>query len=136
MYTVKEVAKQLNLSEHTIRFYTDKGLVPMVTRDKNNIRLFGEDAINCLTAIKCLRDTGMPLEAIKHYIDLCLEGDDTIPMRQQIIIRQRNEAKLQLEEAQKRLDFLNKKVEIYDQIVSQKIPDTMNPRNWPERTVV
>lgn len=26
MYTVKEAAKQLDLLEHTIRFYTDKGI--------------------------------------------------------------------------------------------------------------
>ena len=26
MYTVKEAAKQLGFTEHTIRFYTDKGL--------------------------------------------------------------------------------------------------------------
>nr|WP_226002096.1 MerR family DNA-binding transcriptional regulator [Paenibacillus sp. BJ-4] len=26
LYTVKEVAKLLDLTEHTIRFYTDKGL--------------------------------------------------------------------------------------------------------------
>lgn len=39
MYTVKEVAKLLGLTEHTIRYYTDKGLVPTIQRDKNNIRL-------------------------------------------------------------------------------------------------
>jgi len=34
MYTVKEVAKLLDLTEHTVRYYTDKGLVPSVQRDK------------------------------------------------------------------------------------------------------
>lgn len=33
MYTVKEVSKQLGLTQHTIRYYTDKGLVPNVQRD-------------------------------------------------------------------------------------------------------
>ena len=28
MYTVKEIAKCLNMTEHTIRYYTDMGLVP------------------------------------------------------------------------------------------------------------
>lgn len=39
MYTVKENAKQLGFTEHTIRFYTDKGLVPGVMRDQNNCQL-------------------------------------------------------------------------------------------------
>lgn len=34
MYTVKDVAKLLDLTEHTVRFYTDKGLVPSLQRDK------------------------------------------------------------------------------------------------------
>ena len=56
MFTVKDVSKMLDLTEHTVRFYTDKGLVPSVKRDKNNIRLFDEESINWLTGVKYLRD--------------------------------------------------------------------------------
>ena len=65
MYTVKDVAKQLALSEHTIRFYTDKELIPGVLRDKNNKRLFTEEAINWLIGVKYLKECGMSLDAIK-----------------------------------------------------------------------
>ena len=44
MYTVKEVSRLLGLSEHTTRFYSDKGLVPSLRRDKNNNRIF--DAVS------------------------------------------------------------------------------------------
>lgn len=46
MYSVKEVAKLLDLTEHTVRYYTDKGLVPNIKRDKNNNRLFDDKSIN------------------------------------------------------------------------------------------
>lgn len=130
MYTVKEVSKQLKLSEHTIRFYTDKNLIPMLKRDKNNIRLFDEESINCLIAVKHLRDTGMSIEAIKEYINLCMKGNSTIKERKIIIMKQRNIAEKQLQEAKKRLDYLNKKVELYEKISEGIIDDTMNPRNW------
>ena len=130
MYTVKEVSKQFKLSEHTIRFYTDKNLIPMLKRDKNNIRLFDEESINCLIAVKHLRDTGMSIEAIKEYINLCMKGDSTIKERKIIIMKQRNIAEKQLQEAKKRLDYLNKKVELYEKISEGIIDDTMNPRNW------
>ena len=130
MLTVKEVSEELALSEHTIRFYTDEGLVPSVIRGQNNRRLFDENAINCLIAIKHLRKTGMPLGEIKTYIHLCLEGDTTIPERHHIMTTQRDLAKLQLEEAQQRLAFLEMKVDIYDDILAKKRPDMMNPRNW------
>ena len=64
MYTVKEAAKQLGFTEHTIRFYTDKGLVPSVIRDKNNCRLFTEESMNWLIGIKHLKECGMTLDAI------------------------------------------------------------------------
>lgn len=35
MYTVKEIAKLLDMTEHTVRSYTDMGLVPSLKRDKN-----------------------------------------------------------------------------------------------------
>lgn len=130
MYTVKEVSKRLKLSEHTIRFYTDKNLIPMLKRDKNNIRLFDEESINCLIAVKHLRDTGMSIEAIKEYINLCMKGNSTIKERKIIIMKQRNIAEKQLQEAKKRLDYLNKKVELYEKISEGIIDDTMNPRNW------
>ena len=63
MYTVKEAAKQLGFTEHTIRFYTDKGLVPSVIRDKNNCRLFTEESMNWLIGIKHLKECGMTLDA-------------------------------------------------------------------------
>jgi hypothetical protein len=46
MYTVKEVAKLLNMTEHTVRYYTDMGLVPSLKRDKNGNRLFDEKSKN------------------------------------------------------------------------------------------
>jgi DNA-binding transcriptional MerR regulator len=40
MYTVKDVAKIMDVSEHTIRFWAKSGLLPTVKRDDNNVRLF------------------------------------------------------------------------------------------------
>lgn len=126
MYTVKEASEKLGITEHTIRYYTDKGLVPMLTRDKNNNRLFDEGAIGCLLTIKCLRETGMSLAAIKTYIMLSTQGDSTVNARFQIIQEQQKIASTQLEEAKHRLAFLNTKAEIYRNILENGAPDNMN----------
>lgn len=42
MYTVKEIAKLLNMSEHSVRYYCDTGLVPSLKRNKNGSRIFNE----------------------------------------------------------------------------------------------
>lgn len=135
MYTVKEVSNILGLTEHTVRFYTDKGLVPSVKRDKNNNRLFDEESVNWLTGVKYLRDCGMPLEAVKEYVQLCLDGDATIEQRYQIILRQQAAARAQLEEAARRLEYMEKKAELYREIMERHIPDRMNPANWPVKSV-
>ncbi len=130
MYTVKEVAEKLNFTEHTIRFYTDRGLVPSIQRDKNNIRLFDEESMNWLICVKHLKECGMSIESIKNYVDLCQKGDSTIPARYEIILEQSAHAYAQLEEAKQRAKYMKKKVEYYLNVITHGIPDNSNPENW------
>lgn len=132
MYTVKEVAKLLGLTEHTIRYYTDKGLVPTIQRDKNNIRLFDDDSINWLTGVKYLKQCGMSVEDIKSYVDLCLLGDSTIHERYQIIMEYKAAAVAQLEEAKLKVKYMEDKASHYLDIINHVIPDDTNPAKWAD----
>jgi DNA-binding transcriptional MerR regulator len=131
MYTVKEVAKMLDLSEHAIRFYTDKGLIPSLLRDKNNNRLFNEESVNWLIGVKILKQCGMSIEAIKTYADLCIKGDSTIQERYEIILRQKEHAVLQLQAARNTVDYLEAKSNYYLNIIEGVIADSSNPAKWP-----
>ncbi|WP_430489054.1 MerR family transcriptional regulator [Rossellomorea marisflavi] len=130
LLTVKDVSRLLDLTEHTIRFYTDKGLVPSLKRDEHNKRLFDEESISWLTGIKYLKQSGMSVEDIKAYVDLCLEGHDTIEERYAIIENQRAIAQEQLKEAWERVDFMEEKARHYHEILTKKIPDDTNPGKW------
>jgi len=134
MHTVKETALLLDMSEHTVRFYTDKGLVPNLKRDKNNNRQFDEESINWLTGIKYLKQSGMPLDKIKRYIDLCLEGDSTIPQRYAIILEQKEAALAQLEQARERAEYMIRKAEGYREIHEHRLSDIANPATWSAET--
>jgi len=130
MYTVKEAALITGLTEHAVRFYTDKGLVPSVQRNEHNIRLFDEESINWLHGVKCLKQSGMPIEAIKTYVDLCLEGDTTIPQRYKLIMEHKDAALAKLEEARRHVAHLEEKTALYQAILEHRSPDTTNPGNW------
>lgn len=130
MHTVKEAALITGLTIHTVRFYTDKGLVPSVQRNKDNIRLFDEESINWLYGAKCLKNTGMPIKVIKMYVDLCLEGDSTVPQRCALMMEYREASLVQLEEAKRLVAHLEQKAAQYQDILEQRIPDITNPRNW------
>ncbi len=130
MYTVKEASLITGLTEHAVRYYTDKGLVPSVQRNKNNIRMFDEESINWLYGAKCLKQTGMPIKVIKMYVDLCLEGDSTVQERCALMMEYREAALTQLEDAKRRVDHLEQKAAQYQAILEQRAPDTTNPANW------
>lgn len=130
MYTVKEAAQITGLTEHAVRFYTDKGLVPSVQRNENNIRMFDEESINWLHGVKCLKQSGMPIEIIKKYVDLCIEGDSTIPQRYALMMDHKEAALAKLEEAKRHVAHLEEKTTLYQAILEHRSPDTTNPGNW------
>ncbi|MGG7178356.1 MerR family transcriptional regulator [Clostridium paraputrificum] len=130
MYTVKEIAKCLNMTEHTVRYYTDMGLVPTLKRNKNGNRLFDENSKNWLIGIKNLRGSGMSIQAIKDYVDLCLEGESTLEKRYEIILEQKKKVEEQLREINERYKYIEYKEKWYLDIMNNRIPDNSNPGTW------
>lgn len=130
MYSVKQISKKLNLSEHTIRYYTDLGLVPSLIRDKNGHRLFDEQSVNWLIGIKNLRSSGMSIQAVKEYVDLCLQGEKTLEQRYRVILQQKNIIEKQMTEVQAQYQYMTNKVKWYEDIMNHKIEDNSNPGNW------
>lgn len=119
VYTVKQLSEKYQLSAHTIRYYDDQGLFPDVTRDSNGTRLFSEEHLDWINLVLCLRKTGMSISDIKHFIELCQEGDHTIPERYEIILNQKKKAQEDLLEMQKRLEILNHKENYYKSMLEK-----------------
>ena len=134
-YTIKEFAKLFNVSEHTIRYYTDIGLLPC-KRDKNNRRVFDKESANWMQGISCLKGCGASIEDIKEYCRLCLleENAENLNARYQIILKQREQAYRRIEEAKATAEYMDEKVRHYENIIAGIIPDGSNPGNWTEQT--
>lgn len=113
-YTVSEVAKRLQLSPHTIRFYGKEGLLPFVDRDQNGNRIFKESDFERLFIIASLKRAGMSIKQIREFTLLCDEGDSTISQRLQIILEQREAVEEQITELQDALDVLKYKTWLYE----------------------
>lgn len=125
-YTVKQIARLMEMSEHTIRYYTDRNLLP-VKRDSANRRIFDEESVNWLMGIKCLKSCGMSIEDIKRYGDLCLKGDGTLAERREIMRNQLASAEQKLKEAKEVFDYITKKVAHYDDVIAGISADDTNP---------
>lgn len=129
MYTIKEVAKKMDISEHTLRFWAKSGFFPFIKRNKNNIRLFSDNDLDWVRIVKCLRAVGTENKAIKRYIDLCIKGDSTIPERYEIIQATKLKAEQQMFELQQQMDLLNYKEKYYQNLIKNNLKDGWNPMN-------
>ncbi len=129
MYTIKEVADKMEVSEHTLRFWAKSGFFPFVKRNENNIRIFSEDDLAWVRIVKCLRSVGTENKAIKRYIDLCIQGDSTIRERYQIILDTKEKALQQMEELKQQLALLDYKESFYKNLIQNNLKDSWNPMN-------
>ena len=129
MYTIKEVADKMDISEHTLRFWAKSGFFPFITRNKNNIRQFSEQDLEWVRIVKCLRAVGTENKLIKRYIDLCIVGDSTIKERYEIIKLTKEKAYKQMEELKKQMDMLDFKEGYYQNLIKHNLDDSWNPMN-------
>lgn len=129
MYTIKDVADKMDVSEHTLRFWAKSGFFPFIKRNENNIRMFSENDLEWVKIVKCLRAVGTENKAIKRYIDLCIAGDSTIPERYGIIQATKIKAQLQMEELKQQLELLAYKENFYQNLIKNNLKDEWNPMN-------
>ena len=130
-YTMKQMAAMFDVTEHTLRYYTDLGLLPC-ERDSGNRRMFNEESVNWMQGIQGLKGCGASIENIKEYCRLCLleESQENLQARYVIILKQRNETYKRVEEAKATAKYMDDKVAHYEAILAGLAPDDTNPKKW------
>ena len=130
-YTIKQMAEMFGVTEHMLRFYTDKGLLPC-QRDGGNRRVFNEESVNWMQGVRCLKGCGASIEDIQEYCRLCLleESEENMRARYAIIVKQRTEVYKRLEEAKAAVKYMDEKAAHYEAILAGRAPDDTNPKNW------
>jgi DNA-binding transcriptional MerR regulator len=113
--TIMEVSRKYELSQDTLRYYERIGLIPFVHRTKGGIRDYDEEDCRWIEFSKCMRNAGMPVEALIEYVALFQQGDSTSAARKQLLIEQRDLLLQKMEELKATIERLNGKIERYDQ---------------------
>lgn len=124
LLTLREVCAKTGLSEHTIRYYTDQGLLPC-QRDSGNRRVFDEESLHWIQGIKCLKGCGMSIASIRNYFQLCRlpESRENLMARYRMIVEYRDLAYRQLQDAKDRVSYMERKTRHYEDILAGLIPD-------------
>ena len=126
--TIKEASQLTGVSADTLRYYERIGLIPAVPRSESGIRNYYEISIGWINFIKCMREAGLPIEALTEYVALYKEGSKTEASRKAILIEQRDILQERMDSLQKTLDKLNYKINNYELLMRNAIKDI----NWNE----
>jgi DNA-binding transcriptional MerR regulator len=67
-FTIQDVSRRSGLSEPTLRYYEQVGLVGPIDRDeRSGHRRYGTEDLHTLEALACLRVTGVGIEYMRTY---------------------------------------------------------------------
>ncbi|MEU6493155.1 MerR family transcriptional regulator [Streptomyces sp. NPDC046994] len=69
LYSIGELARRTGLTVKTIRFYSDRGIVPPTDRSPAGYRRYNVDAVARLDLVRTLRDLGLDLPTIRRVVE-------------------------------------------------------------------
>ncbi|MFJ9472824.1 MerR family transcriptional regulator [Streptomyces caniferus] len=68
MWSIGELAEQAGVTVKTVRFYSDRGLLPEATRSAGGHRRYGPEALDRLRLIRSLRTLDLPLPQVDRIL--------------------------------------------------------------------
>ena len=108
--TIKEVSEKYGVTQDTLRYYERVGM----TRTAGGIRDYMEKDLEWVELAVCMRNAGLPVEAMIEYVKLSQIGDSTFGERMQLLKRQREVLMGQKRQMEETLERLNFKISPYE----------------------
>ena len=126
IYTMMQVCKDADLTYQALKFYCNEGLIPNVKRDKNNRRIFDDRNLKWIKDLVCLKKCGMSIQEMKEYLDLCLQGQATIPQRKEMLTKKQESLRRSIQELEESVAYIDWKQNFYDEVLTGKRPYVSN----------
>lgn len=113
--TIKQASDITGISIDNLRYYERIGLIPQVPRNSSGIRNYDDMILSWIDFVMRFKRGGMALEAIREYVQLALEGEETKAARKEILLEARENLEVKQAEIQESLDVINYKLDTYEQ---------------------
>jgi MerR family transcriptional regulator, aldehyde-responsive regulator len=107
------MAERTGVSIDTLRYYEREGLLDSVARASSGHRRYSGDDVLWVEVLRCLRDTGMSIEQLRHYCDLGAQGDHTKPQRAKLLLDHRARVDQQIAERHEAIRLIDHKLSFY-----------------------
>jgi len=113
LYTIGECARRSGFTMDTLRYYERVGLIDDVVRTTTGQRRFTDDHLEWLGILKCLRDTGMPIEQMCRFAELVRSGDHTMAERVRLLEAHRKAVDERIADFEAKRRYLLGKIDYY-----------------------
>ena len=135
MYTIGQVSQMFNIPISTLRYYDKEGFFPNLKRS-SGIRRFGEQDIEALKVIECLKESGLELKDVKQFIKWATKGSSTYKNRKELFEKRKIAVEQEIKKLQKTLNILEYKCWYYDKAIKDGTEDRiykMLPNKLPAK---
>lgn len=106
-YSISEVAKMMNVTIPTLRYYDNIGLLKKLKKNNSGNRVFTEDDVETIRVIQYLKRSGMQLTEIREFMEWCQKGDSTLEKRLNLFKKQKQNVLSEMARLQETLNLIN-----------------------------
>ena len=111
---IKEASERTGVSSAAIRYYEKEGLIPTIDRSDIGNREIDDRILRRIKFAKQMRDAGMTIENLRHYIQLFDAQEDNTKEQIDLLQAQLVEMEERRDDIQAAIDHLHYKLAHYD----------------------
>jgi MerR family transcriptional regulator, copper efflux regulator len=113
--TIQAVSRQSGLSEPTLRYYEEVGLLGPIARDESSgHRRYGEGDLDAAQVLACLRAMGVGIDDMRSYQANRRLGRAAAGEQRDILLRHAERVEAQIATLRVHLDYLRVKAALWD----------------------
>jgi MerR family transcriptional regulator, copper efflux regulator len=113
--TIRDVSQRSGLSEPTLRYYEEVGLIGPIERDPSSRhRRYRDEDLDTLQALACLRAMGVGIEDMRTYKDNRVRGHEAAGEQRDLLLRHVGRIEAEIETLRTYLDYLRAKAALWD----------------------
>jgi DNA-binding transcriptional MerR regulator len=113
--TIQQVARRSGLSEPTLRYYEEIGLIGPVDRDASSRhRRYQPEDLEVLQALSCMRALGVGIEDMRVYQANRARGRAAAGEQRDLLLRHAGRIETEIAAQYARLDYLRAKAALWD----------------------
>lgn len=113
--TIQQMSRQTGLSEPTLRYYEEVGLIGPISRDSSSgHRRYTDSDLDALQALACLRAMGVGIQDMRTYQSNRALGHVAAGDQRDLLLRHAERIRGELDTLAVHLDYLQRKAALWD----------------------